>query len=221
MTAARLASALLALSCVTACEAREAAPGDAPPVVELGEPVDDPGTAGGGLVGDSGMLPAPVGQLPADYAFVDEKGAERTFGELRGKFVVLDFIFTACSGPCPPMAEAMGRLQERIRDADDVVIRSITVDPRRDTPEVLADYAEAVGAVDGTWGFARMPIGFVNTLTRDEFLVGDGGNPLAHTTKFLLLDREGRVRAHYDPLSDRGWIDKFLADLAKLRAEAP
>ena len=223
MTALRLLAVPLALVALAACEAREPETAEQPahpPIVELNEPVDDAPSLEP-IAGDTGLLAQPVGELPDHYAFVDETGAERTFGDLRGKFVVVDFIFTECRGPCPPMAEQMGKLQERVRGMEDVVLCSISVDPRADTPEVLADYAQAVGAEAGRWGFARMPIGFVNDLTREEFLIGDGGTPLAHSTKFLLLDRQGRGRAHYEPLADAGWIEKLLADLDKLRTESP
>jgi protein SCO1/2 len=220
MSPLRLPAALLACLALAACGEREPDTAGQPPIVELNDPIDEvPDLTP--MSGDSGMLAQPVGELPEEYAFVDETGAERTFADLRGKFVVVDFIFTACAGPCPPMAEEMAKLQEKIRGRDDIVICSISVDPRNDTPEVLADYAESVSAESGTWGFARMPIGYVNELTREVFLIGDGGNPLAHSTKFLLLDKSGQARAHYDPLVDTAWLDKLLADLGKLQAETP
>ncbi len=222
MTAAHrlvaLSLALLPLAVLSGCDGAAPTTTEEPPVVELNDPVEEAPNLEP-VSGDSGLLAAPVGELPDHYKFVDETGTERTFADLRGRFVVLDFIFTSCSGPCPPMAEQMGKLQERVRDMDDVALLSISVDPRTDTPQVLADYAKSVGAEESTWDFARMPIGFVNELTREEFLVGDGGTPFAHTTKFILLDREGRSRAHYAPLVDPGWIDKLLADLVTLRAE--
>lgn len=219
MTTARTLAVLSVALALCACrdEPMEPSPGQ-PPVVDLGEPLEDaPDLAP--IAADTGMLAKPVGELPDHYRFVDEQGAERTFADLRGRFVVVDFIFTSCTGPCPPMAEQMGRLQERLAGVPDVTLLSISVDPRTDTPEVLRDYAASVGAEAGRWQFARMPIDFVNDLTRQEFLVGDGGTPLAHTMKFLLVDRQGRGRAHYDPLVDPGWIDKLLGDLDRLRAE--
>jgi len=223
MNARPALATLCVLLAVAACGddgAAPSAPPDGPPVVELTDPVEGAPDLTP-VAGDSGLLAAPVGELPDDYAFLDEKGHERTFADLRGKFVVVDFIFTSCTGPCPSMAEQMGRLQERLKGVDDVALLSISVDPRIDTPEVLHDYAQSVGAQDGRWQFARMPIDFVNELTREEFLVGDGGTPFAHSVKFLLVDREGRGRAHYDPLSDPGWIDKLLADVARLRGASP
>lgn len=224
MTRIRPIAVLALAAALAACRAEErdgSPPGeDGPVIVELNDPIDDAPSLEP-VAGDTGLLAQPVGELPDHFGFVDETGAERSFAELRGKFVVLDFIFTECRGPCPPMAEQMAALQERIQGLDDVVLRSITVDPKDDTPEVLADYAEHVGADPAVWGFVRMPIGFVNELTREEFLVGDGGTPLAHTAKFLLIDKEGRGRAHYEPLRDPGWIDKVLADIERLRTESP
>ncbi len=193
-----------------------------PEVVDLGDPIeDDAEAATTPLRGDSGLLARPVGELPSHYRFVERSGKEMTFGDLHGKFAIVDFIFTSCAGPCPPMAVQMGGLQEKVRDMDDVVLISVSVDPRTDTTDVLAEYAESVEADDDTWLFARMPIGFVNELTRSEFLLGDGGTPFAHSTKFVLVDRQGRGRGLYDPLRDSGWIEKVLRDIVTLRAEAP
>ena len=195
---------------------------ETPQIVDLGDPIeDDAEAATTPLRGDSGLLARPVGELPSHYRFVERSGKEMTFGDIQGKFAIVDFIFTSCAGPCPPMAVQMRDLQEKVRDMDDVVLISVSVDPRTDTTDVLADYAESVEADDDTWLFARMPIGFVNELTRSEFLLGDGGTPFAHSTKFVLVDRQGRGRGIYDPLRDSGWIEKVLKDIVTLRSEVP
>jgi len=220
---------LIAAALVSACDSGSDGPTDGPTdaastpqITDLGEPVEiDVAAATTPLSGDSGLLAQPLGKLPAHYTFTERSGAEMTFGDIQGKFAIVDFIFTSCPGPCPPMAVQMGSLQERVREMDDVVLVSISVDPMNDTPQVLGDYAESVDADDDTWLFARMPIDFVNELTRTEFLLGDGGIPLAHSTKFVLVDREGRGRGLYDPLKDGGWVEKVLRDLETLRSETP
>ncbi len=218
-----LALALVGALLVTGCRGESGPDTSSPPIeiVELGDPVEpgaDDGTPAP-IRGDTGLVAEPVGELPAEYRFVERSGREMTFADLRGQFAVVDFIFTSCSGPCPPMMERMGGLQERLAGVDDVRLVSISVDPQTDTPDVLAEYADGYGADAERWLFARMPIGFVNELTRAELKVGDGGNPLAHSMKFILIDREGRARGYYDPLADTGWIEKLLADLDTLRGE--
>ena len=223
---------LLAAACLTACSDSGEAPAntaqgqgateETPEVIDLGEPIEDDAKARRTpLRGDSGMLAQPHGELPAHYAFVERSGDEMTFGDVQGKFAIVDFIFTVCAGPCPPMAEAMGNLQEKVLGMDDVVLMSISVDPRTDTVPVLADYAKSVGADDDKWLFARMPMGFVNELTYEQFLFPDLGDPRAHSTLFVLVDRQGKGRAMYHPLKDEGWIEKVLKDLETLRAETP
>jgi protein SCO1/2 len=220
-----LAIAALSVGCRDSSESPANAPpasGETPEIVDLGEPIEDDREAAiTPIRGDSGMLARPVGKLPADYRFVERSGKEMRFADVQGKFAVVDFIFTSCAGPCPPMAEQMGALQEKVRDMDDVVLVSISVDPRTDTPEVLADYAESVNADADKWLFARMPIDFVNELTYSEFLFADLGDPRAHSTLFVLVDRQGKGRAMYHPLKDSGWIEKVMKDLETLRAESP
>ena len=220
-----LTTVLVAAVALAGCKAEERPapveqPAVQPEIVELNDPVDDPlGTMP--IAGDTGMLAQAVGELPDHFAFVDETGAERTFAELRGKFVVVDFMFTSCPNPCPVMAERFAELQAVLRDSDvdDVHLLSITVDPQTDTVDVLREYAKTVGADPERWTFARMPIGFVNVLTREEFLVGDAGTPLAHSRIFVLADKAGRGRAHYDAVVDADWLVKITKDLDKLRGE--
>ncbi len=221
-----LALGLAALATLGACSDEtptDAKPADpAPVVIDMSDPVepaDAPGPSE--LQGDSGLFAEPVGELPEEFRFVERSGKEMTFGALRGRYVLVDFVFTSCSGPCPPMMSAMSRSQERLSAIPDLVLVSITVDPQRDTPDVLADYAQMYEADPERWLFARMPIEFVNSITHDEFQVGDGGNPLAHSMKFFLIDTKGRCRGAYEPLRDKGWTAKVVADVARLRAQSP
>src|SRR5213593_3762078 len=75
--------------------------------------------------------------------------------DLRGKVLALTFIYTSCVDTCPLLTAKMTGLQTRL-GADfgpQVVFVSITVDPERDTPEVLRRYAEAHGATAAGWTF--------------------------------------------------------------------
>src|SRR5579871_377883 len=68
---------------------------------------------------------------------------------LNGKIWVADFIYTTCPGPCPRMTSQMHDVQSAILKMADVRLVSFTVDPARDTPPVLAEYAKSHGASPG------------------------------------------------------------------------
>jgi cytochrome oxidase Cu insertion factor (SCO1/SenC/PrrC family) len=73
---------------------------------------------------------------------------------LKGKTVLINFLFTTCAGVCSPMTANLARVQKYLGDrlGHDIVMISITVDPRTDTPPVLKDYAAKFGAKPG-WYF--------------------------------------------------------------------
>jgi len=73
---------------------------------------------------------------------------------LKGKTVLINFLFTACTGVCSPMTANLARVQKRLGDrvGRDITMISISVDPETDTPPVLKSYAERFGARPG-WYF--------------------------------------------------------------------
>ncbi|MBL8992947.1 MAG: SCO family protein, partial [Spirochaetia bacterium] len=86
------------------------------------------------------------GPLP-DFSLKDQQGRTFTQKDLEGKIVVADFFFASCTTICPKMSVNMGKAQERFKgNAGGVVFLSISVDPERDTVEVLKDYGRRYGA---------------------------------------------------------------------------
>jgi len=70
---------------------------------------------------------------------------------LKGKTVLINFLFTTCTGVCSPMTANLARVQKLLGDrvGRDIVMISITVDPEKDTPAVLKAYAEKFGVKPG------------------------------------------------------------------------
>ncbi|HPA16969.1 MAG TPA: SCO family protein [Verrucomicrobiae bacterium] len=162
------------------------------------------------------------------FALIGGDRSEVTGEGLRGKIWVADFIFTTCPGPCLMMTQRMAELQRRLGPADDVRLVSFTVEPENDTPEVLRTYGEKYGAVPGRWLFLtgeRRAIydlaekGFkVATVDQGEGASGPEGRFL-HSTKMILVDREGFVRGYFDGV-DTAAVGKVLAAIRALRDEA-
>ena len=137
---------------------------------------------------------------------------------LDGKVWVADFFFTSCNGPCPRMSAQMRQIQDRLRDAPDVRFVSVTVDPQRDTPEVLAAYAKRQNAREGVWNFLTGEQKQLHNLYRYQFKLGDIDGSLEHSTRFALVDRKGRIRGYYGSFDDE-MVAKVVADARRLTNE--
>jgi protein SCO1 len=157
---------------------------------------------------------ASLGTLPA-FEFVNQDGQPFGSAQLAGKIWIADFIFTTCPGPCPIISTRMSELQRPLENTD-VHLVSFTVDPEKDTPEVLRTYAEKLHARPQRWDFLTGPREAIHSLSRDGFKLGlsegaeEDGGPV-HTTRFVLVDRRGTIRGYYDALAPDA-VTKVLAD---------
>lgn len=151
-------------------------------------------------------LPVAI-DLP-EFSLTERSGKQVTRDSLRGKVWIADFIFTNCAGPCPIMSQRMAGLQaelDRLRWTD-VRLVSISVDPVRDTPEVLARYASRYGASTKQWLFLTGSNKEIFDLCMNGFKMSvfdaTDQDPIAHDTKLAVVDRRGRVRAYFDYIDD-------------------
>ncbi|MBK8239285.1 MAG: SCO family protein [Deltaproteobacteria bacterium] len=119
--------------------------------------------------------PAKMFQLPAGLELVDEHGQPFSVERMQGKVWVAGFVFTSCPSTCPAVTRAMAALRERFdRMQVDVEMISFSVDPVRDTPTVLREYAERVGVSTEHWHFVTGDPATVRALVRDGFKLGIG-----------------------------------------------
>jgi cytochrome oxidase Cu insertion factor (SCO1/SenC/PrrC family) len=154
-----------------------------------------------------------------DFSLTAETGAEFRFSrELAGKVWVADFIFTNCAGPCPRMSRQMSQIQSAVKGMSGVRLVSFTVDPARDTPEALAVYARRNGADPALWSFLTGPMSELHNLARNVFLLGSVTGELDHSTRFVLVDRQGRIRRYYDT-TEAGVTEDIVADIGLLSKE--
>jgi protein SCO1/2 len=152
------------------------------------------------------------------FELTSQAGQVFDSGVLEGKVWVADFIFTHCNGPCPRMSAQMRQVQDRLRDASEVRFVSITVDPERDTPEVLARYAKRQGARDGIWFFLTGPREKLHELCRYQFKLGNVDGTLEHSTRFVLVDQKGRIRGYYGSFDD-DTVRRVAGDARRLVTE--
>src|SRR5580658_8456613 len=157
------------------------------------------------------------GDIP-HFELVAQDGQPFDSKVLAGKIWVADFIYTTCPGPCPRMTSQMHEVQNAIVTMPDVKLVSFTVDPARDTPQVLAAYAKVHGASAEHWYFLTGPPATLQTLDRDTFKLGNIGPTLEHSTRFVLVDRQARIRGYYDT-SESGAIAKLIENIYDLARE--
>ncbi len=142
-----------------------------------------------------------LGQLP-EFTFTSQEGRPFGLTDLKGKISVVDFIFTRCKGPCPVMATKFGELYKLYAGSDKIQFISITVDPENDSLPVLKEYAGRQGVNDNRWVFLRAPIDSVVHISEAGFKIAAENLPAEHSTRFVLVDGEGRIRGYYDGLDD-------------------
>jgi protein SCO1 len=170
------------------------------------------------LAGCSKPPPLPVyWQLPA-FQLTAQNGKPFGSQALEGDVWVADFIYTTCTSSCPRMSALMHSVQSAVSNLPDVKLVSITVDPAHDTPPVLADYARRYRAAPGRWFFLTGGRAELQAIYRNGFKLGDVNSSLAHSTRFMLVDRRLRVRGIYTT-GDDGVILHVVRDIRALRAE--
>ncbi|MFL6584151.1 MAG: SCO family protein [Chthoniobacterales bacterium] len=163
------------------------------------------------------------GSVP-EFRLLNQDGQPFGLTQLRGRIWIADFIYTSCPGPCPIISTRVAELQRPLSKTD-VGLVSFSVDPEKDTPAVLRTYADKLKADPARWNFLTGPKQTIYALTRDAFKLGvsdptDGSGDPIHSTRVVLVDRQGVIRGYYDALAADG-MTKLLADTHHLMREQP
>lgn len=164
----------------------------------------------------SACAPGPAGPMPS-FALVDQSGTTVKSESLRGRVLVVSFVFTTCVEACPLITVQLVRAQARVRTEQlDGRVRfvSITLDPVTDTPDVLRRYAAAYGIDLTSWQFLTGDAGDVNRVIRAFGLTPVAGDRIVHGSLVVLVDREGRIAERRTDLELDP--DRLLTSLRKL-----
>ena len=172
-------------------------------------------TSGGG----PRIAQAAAGGDPApDFQLLDQDQHPVTLASLRGSFLVLDFVYTDCPGPCPILTSSHVTLQRSLPPELRRRTRflSISLDPAKDTPQVLRRYGAARGVDFTTWSFLTGPPAEVSAVV-SRYGVGTARQPdgtINHLVITFLIDAEGRIAQRYVGLEHPP--EELAADLATL-----
>jgi protein SCO1/2 len=169
---------------------------------------------------DLGGAPAP------NFRLTDQSGTPVALADLRGKVVVLTFLYTTCPDICPVIAWKMGQVHDGLgARADDVAFVAVTVDPERDSPPRLQQYLAAQRLQDKLTFLTsdrptleRVWAAYYVGVTQGKTVAGgDGtiaGYEVLHSDSLFLIDRQGRERrllhADIDPAVLRADVEGLL-----------
>ncbi len=159
-----------------------------------------------------------------DFALTERSGQTLKLADLAGKVWVADFFYTTCPGPCPMMSSRLSDVQKALGSEPDLRLVSISIDPEKDTSDVLRLYAERFKATD-RWLFLTGGKAAIYGLARDGFKLpvaepAGPGEQITHSTRLILIDRSGTVRGFYEATGETGVRD-LIRDIRKLLQEQP
>ncbi len=155
-----------------------------------------------------------------DFELTDHTGKRRTLADYRGKVVALFFGFAQCPDICPTTLSDLAQVKQQLgADGDKLQVLFITVDPERDTQEVLAGF---VPAFDANFAALRGDKAEIDKVAKDfkifaQKVAGkDGGAyTIDHTAATYVYDTQGRMRLfvrHGQTLSLAGDIKQLMAE---------
>jgi len=150
----------------------------------------------------------------------------------KGKILVVDFFFTSCRSICPRLTANMAKLQQSFirggdlrKKVDTSIVQfiSFTVDPKHDSASVLKTYADHFGVNHDNWWMLTGSRDSIYKFAFEELKVDKHTDEeitpdFVHTSRFVLIDKEYKVRGYYDGL-DSVSIGKLARDIGLLMLE--
>jgi protein SCO1 len=169
---------------------------------------------------EEGARLSKIGTAPG-FILTAQDGRRLGLNELRGKVVVITFIYTSCADACPLLTAKMAAVQDNLGSdfGPKIFFVSVTVDPERDTPEVLARYAQGHGVNFSGWAFLTGTPDEIRAVSRQYgiYYKKQATGDVDHTFLTSLVDQQGILRVQY--VGIRFDSDELLHDLQSLLKE--
>lgn len=173
-----------------------------------------------------------IGPAPK-FELTNQDNIKITNETYKGKVYVLEFFFTSCPSICPKMNLSMLEIEKTFFGNPNFGIVSISIDPEKDTPEVLKSHAKLLGVKSSNWNFLTGNKTYIYDLSNKGFNLYAGENSkvnggFEHSGLFALIDKNGNIRCrkddygnpilYYDGLDKKGVRD-IQQDIAILLKE--
>ena len=156
----------------------------------------------------------------SDFKLINQNGEEITQEFYKNKIYVADFFFTTCQDICPIMTKNMYRLQEELKEDNDILFLSHTVIPEIDTVQQLKKYAVDNKIDESKWNLVTGDKKQIYELARKSYLAVEdaefGEYDMIHTENFMLIDKKRQIRGFYDGTDDLE-INRLLSDIEILK----
>jgi protein SCO1 len=173
----------------------------------------------------SQVVPSPTGlntEAP-HFVLLNQDGNRFDSKTLRGKVVVLDFIYTTCTDVCPLFTANFAQLQRTLKNqhAGNVFFVSITTDPEVDSPKVLKAYAQRYGADFQNWAFLTGSETQLKQVWRSFGIrvIKRGRGLVQHTSLTTVIDQHGIRRLNY--FGEKWQLKDLLRETSALLEEKP
>ena len=159
----------------------------------------------------------------ADFSLINQNGKIVTQEDYKDKIYVADFFFTTCQSICPIMTDHMVKIQNEIKNDDEVMLLSHSVTPQIDSVAQLKRYAKEKGVMDSKWNLVTGDKKEIYALARRSYMAvktdGNGDEyDMIHTENFMLIDKNRQIRGYYDGTKSEE-IDRLLEDIKVLKKE--
>ena len=173
-----------------------------------------------------------IGPVPA-FKLTNQENKSISDKDYLGKVYVVEFFFSTCPTICPKMNQSMLQLQEEFYGNPNFGLASITIDPAKDTPQVLKEHANLLGVKHYNWHFLTGDKEYIYSLANKGFNLYAGENNkvaggFEHSGLFALVDKNGKIRCrkdaqgnpilYYDGLEASG-VEAIKEDIKKLLDE--
>jgi len=156
----------------------------------------------------------------SDFELTNQNGQKITQEFYSNKIYVADFFFTTCQDICPIMTKNMYKLQEELKNDNDILFLSHTVIPEVDTVEQLKKYAIENNVDDSKWNLVTGEKKQIYDLARKSYLAVEdaeyGKFDMIHTENFMLIDKQRQIRGFYDGTNDKE-IEQLISDIKILK----
>jgi protein SCO1 len=159
-----------------------------------------------------------VGDPVPDFALTDQTGKTVRLSEMRGETVALSFLYTRCpiATACPMTASRFSKLEAMLREKGFGRLLTVTVDPERDTPEVLAKFARGLGADPKRWKFLTGdPKAVAGVASSFGVLYYPERGQIVHAQAVAVVDPKGRLATIY--FGEQWQPEHILRDMEKAR----
>ena len=153
----------------------------------------------------------------SNFGLTNQDSISFRFGADTNHIIVCNFFFTRCKTSCSEMNQSMSEIAKAYEKNKMVRFVSITVDPDYDSPSVLKRYSKQFKIDKDKWQFLTGTADSVYKIAQRDFLVdafkdSSQTNNFIHSSKFILVDPQKRIRGYYDS-ADKEQVTKLVDEI--------